>query len=66
MSDVQRQHFAASHTVDVGQADHAIEDADFRNTRALQYSSPWPWIFASTVSLAIWTLLGLAIWILPR
>jgi hypothetical protein len=66
MSDVQRQYFAASPTVNVGQADHAIDDPHISSTHGLRYSSPWPWISALTMSLVMWTLLGSLIWVLLR
>ncbi len=31
--------------------------------RGLRYSSPWPWIFAGIISLAMWTSAAWLVWV---
>jgi hypothetical protein len=50
----------------IGQANHAIRGVDYENSDRLRYSSPWPWIFALGISLAMWASLGWIIWIFTR
>jgi hypothetical protein len=38
----------------VGQTQHAIGKRNGTAVHDLQYSSPWPWIFATVISLAMW------------
>jgi hypothetical protein len=40
-----------------------VDSGDFR---LLQHSSPWPWIFATIISLAMWASLGWLVWVSVR
>jgi hypothetical protein len=51
---------------DTGEVDHAVGNADDANVLDLQYSSPWPWVFAGVTSLAIWMSLGRLAWLYLR
>jgi hypothetical protein len=67
MAKLKHQFFAAGPTVsNIGQANPAIGDVDIRHVPGLRYSSPWPWIFATVISLAMWSSLGWLIWVSSR
>jgi hypothetical protein len=46
----------------IGQVDHPIRDAKLRTTHGPRYSSPWPWISALAITLAMWASLAWLIW----
>jgi hypothetical protein len=63
MAKIKYQYFDANPGIDkVGQSNRAIRSMDYRNTAGLRYSSPWPWIFALGISLAMWASLGWVVW----
>jgi hypothetical protein len=48
--------------VNIGASEPSIIGEDLR-VRGLRYSSPWTWIFASMISLGMWTSLAWLVWI---
>jgi hypothetical protein len=66
MAELKHQFFAAPKVSHISQANPAAEDINFGNVRGLRYSSPWPWILAGTISLAIWASLAWLIWAAVR
>lgn len=51
----------------IGKVDHATQNTRFRTTQGLRFSSPWPWLLALSISLAMWASLAwLAWWIFAR
>jgi hypothetical protein len=67
MAKIKYQYFDANS--EIGQsslANHAIGSLDYGNSHGLRYSSPWPWIFAVGISLAMWASLGWIIWVFMK
>jgi hypothetical protein len=67
MAKIKYQYFDANSGI--GQTDlanHAIGSLDYGNSHGLRYSSPWPWIFAISISLAMWASIGWIIWVFVR
>jgi hypothetical protein len=64
MSEFSDPYFGAKPRVRrIGQVDPAIRDAGFiRRADGLRYSSPWPWMLALAISLAMWASLAWLIW----
>jgi hypothetical protein len=66
MVEIRRQNFDAQPGLfNVSQAERTIRSVDYQNV-SLRYSSPWPWIFAGAISLAMWASLGWVIWVSTR
>jgi hypothetical protein len=64
MAELQHQFFAAGPIAgNIGPANPAIGDEDIRYIRGLRYSSPWPWIFAGVIGLAMWASLASLAWL---
>jgi hypothetical protein len=42
-------------------ATHDVGTADPRDVGGFQYSSPWPWLLAIVISLAMWASLAWAV-----
>jgi hypothetical protein len=67
MAKIKYQYFDANSGIgQTGPANHAIGSLDYGNSHGLRYSSPWPWIFAVGISLAMWASLGWIIWVFMR
>jgi hypothetical protein len=67
MAKIEYQYFDANSGI--GQTDlanDAFGSLDYGNSHGLRYSSPWPWIFAISISLAMWASLGWIIWVFVR
>jgi hypothetical protein len=48
----------------IGKIDHGARHARFRAARGLRYSSPWPWLFAFSISLVLWASLAWLAWLI--
>jgi hypothetical protein len=69
MAEIKHQYFdfgVDPRVTNVGLANRAIGDVDSGDFRLLQHSSPWPWIFATIISLAMWASLGWLVWVSVR
>jgi hypothetical protein len=67
MAEIRHQYFDAQPGLfNVSQAEHTIGSVDYQSVSGLRYSSPWPWIFAGAISLAMWASLGWVIWVATR
>jgi hypothetical protein len=67
MAKIKYQYFDANPGIrQIDQDNRAIGSVDYGNSHGLRYSSPWPWIFAVGVSLAMWASLGWVIWVSVR
>jgi hypothetical protein len=67
MAELKHQFVVAGPTVsNISQANPAIGDVDIGHVRGLRYSSPWPWMLAGVISLAMWVSLACLIWVSIR
>jgi hypothetical protein len=67
MAKIKHEYFDANLEIGkIGQVHHAIGSVGYGNSHGLRYSSPWPWIFAICISLAMWASLGWVIWVFTR
>jgi hypothetical protein len=64
MADIKYQYRDITPAIDdINQVRQAIETL---NHPCLEYSSPWPWILATGISLAMWASLGWILWIVLK
>jgi hypothetical protein len=68
MVETRHQNFDAQPGLfNASRAERAIiKSMDHQNVGGLRYSSPWPWVFAGAISLAMWASLGWIIWVSTR
>jgi hypothetical protein len=67
MVETRHQNFDAQRGLfNAGQAEHAIGSVNHQNISGLRYSSPWPWVVAGAISLAMWASIGWIIWVSTR
>jgi hypothetical protein len=66
MAEIRHHFDAQAGLFNASQAEPIIRSVDYQNVSGLRYSSPWPWIFAGIISLAMWASLGWVIWVSTR
>jgi hypothetical protein len=67
MSEFKHQYLGTeSGAGDASRVSYPIDHPERTSAHGLRYSSPWPWIVAIVISLAMWTSIAALVWVLMR